>query len=77
MAEDFLNGRTHPRNSEEAAKYLWRAVGKENPTAILLLSDMYQAGDGVPKSCDQASIALERCGQKKGCLKPLRNWAIS
>jgi TPR repeat protein len=64
MAEDFLNGKTHPRNSEEAAKYLWRAVGKENPTAILLLSDLYQAGDGVPKSCDQARLLLSAAARK-------------
>jgi TPR repeat protein len=64
MAEDFLNGKTHPRNSEEAAKYLWRAVGKENPTAILLLSDMYQVGDGVPKSCDQARLLLSAAAKK-------------
>jgi len=64
MAEDFLNGRTHPRNSEEAAKYLWRAVGKENPSAILLLSDMYRVGDGVPKSCDQARLLLSAASRK-------------
>jgi len=64
MAEDFMNGKTHPRNSEEAAKYLWRAVGKENPTAILLLSDMYLVGDGVPKSCDQARLLLSAAAKK-------------
>jgi hypothetical protein len=64
MAEDFLNGRTHPRNSAEAAKYLWRAVGKENPSAILLLSDMYLVGDGVPKSCDQARLLLSAASRK-------------
>jgi hypothetical protein len=64
MAEDFLNGKTHPRNSEEAAKYLWRAVGKENATAILLLSDMYLTGDGVPKSCDQARLLLNAAAKK-------------
>jgi hypothetical protein len=63
-AEDFLNGRRHPRSSEEAAKYLWRAVGKENPTAILLLSDLYLAGDGVPKSCDQARLLLSAAAKK-------------
>ncbi len=65
MAEDFLSGRTHPRNSEEAAKYLWRAVGKENPSAIVLLSNMYLVGDGVPKSCDQARLLLS-AGARKG-----------
>jgi hypothetical protein len=64
MAEDFLNGKVHPRNSEEAARYLWRAVGKENPTAILLLSDMYLAGDGVPRSCDQARLLLAAAAKK-------------
>jgi hypothetical protein len=64
MAVDFLNGKTHSRNSEEAAKYLWRAVGKENPTAILLLSDMYLAGDGVPRSCDQARLLLTAAAKK-------------
>jgi hypothetical protein len=64
MAEDFLNGRTHPRNTAEAAKYLWRAVGKENPSAILLLSDMYLAGDGVPRSCDQARLLLGAAARK-------------
>jgi hypothetical protein len=64
MAEDFLNGKTHPRSSETAAKYLWRAVGKENPTAILLLSNMYLAGDGVPRSCDQARLLLSAAAKK-------------
>jgi cytoskeletal protein RodZ len=64
LAEDFLNGRTHPRNSAEATKYLWRAVGKENPSAILLLSDMYLAGDGVPRSCDQARLLLSAAARK-------------
>lgn len=64
IADDFLNGKAHPRNSEEAAKYLWRAVGKENPTAILLLSDMYLAGNGVPRSCDQARLLLTAAAKK-------------
>jgi len=64
LAEDFLNGRTHPRNSAEAAKYLWRAVGKENPSAIILLSNMYLVGDGVPKSCDQARLLLSAAARK-------------
>lgn len=64
MAEDFLSGRTHPRNSEEAAKYLWRAVGKENRSAIMLLSTMYLVGDGVPKSCDQARLLLSAAARK-------------
>jgi TPR repeat protein len=47
-----------------AAKFLWKAVGKENPSAILLLSDMYLIGDGVPKSCDQARLLLTAATRK-------------
>lgn len=64
QAEDFLNGKKYPRDSAIAAKYLWKAVGKENPSAILLLSDMYLAGDGVPKSCDQARLLLTAAARK-------------
>jgi TPR repeat protein len=46
------------RNSAEAAKWLWKSVSKENPKAVLLLSDLYAKGDGVPKSCDQARLLL-------------------
>ena len=51
-------------DSAEAAKFLWKAVGKENPSAILLLSDMYLVGDGVPKSCDQARLLLNAAVRK-------------
>ena len=64
QAEDFLNGRKYPRDSAMAAKFLWKAVGKENPSAVLLLSDMYLTGDGVPKSCDQARLLLTAAARK-------------
>jgi hypothetical protein len=64
QAEDYLNGKKHPRDSAQAAKYLWKAVGKENATAALLLSDMYRVGDGVPKSCDQARLLLTAAARK-------------
>jgi hypothetical protein len=64
LAEDYLNGKRGPRDSAEAAKFLWKAVGKENPSAILLLSDMYLVGDGVPKSCDQARLLLNAAVRK-------------
>jgi type II secretory pathway pseudopilin PulG len=63
-AEGFLTGKYGPRDSAEAAKLLWKAVGKENTTAILLLSDLYLAGDGVPKSCDQARLLLSAAARK-------------
>jgi TPR repeat protein len=59
-----LSGRTRPRDSAQAAQLLWRAVGKENPTAILMLSDLYRVGDGVPKSCDQARLLLTAAARK-------------
>jgi uncharacterized OB-fold protein len=64
QAEDFLNGRKVPRDSAVAAKFLWKAVSKENTSAILLLSDMYLIGDGVPKSCDQARLLLNAAARK-------------
>ena len=64
LATDYLNGKRGSRDSAEAAKFLWKAVGKENPSAILLLSDMYLIGDGVPKSCDQARLLLNAAVRK-------------
>lgn len=64
LAMDYLNGKRGPRDSAEAAKFLWKAVGKENPSAVLLLSDMYLIGDGVPKSCDQARLLLNAATRK-------------
>ena len=64
LATAYLNGKRGPRDSAEAAKFLWKAVGKENPSAILLLSDMYLIGDGVPKSCDQARLLLNAAVRK-------------
>ena len=64
QAEELLSGRAHPRNSAAAAQLLWRAVGKENPSAILMLSDLYLVGDGVPKSCDQARLLLTAAARK-------------
>jgi hypothetical protein len=64
LALDYLNGKRGPRDSAEATKFLWKAVGKENPSAILLLSDMYLIGDGVPRSCDQARLLLNAATRK-------------
>ena len=63
-AESFLSGKYGTRDSSQAARLLWRAVGKENTTAILLLSNLYLTGDGVPKSCDQAKMLLRAAAQK-------------
>jgi TPR repeat protein len=41
-----------------ASQWLWKAVAKKNSDAVLLLSDLYAHGDGVPRSCEQARILL-------------------
>ena len=64
VAEDYLEGRRGSRNPAAAAQLLWRAVAKQNNTAILLLSDLYVNGDGVPKSCDQARVLLSAAARR-------------
>jgi len=65
-AEKYLN-RNHPGaagDNREAAQWLWKAVGKGNVTATLVLSDLYLRGDGIPKSCDQARLLLDVAARK-------------
>ncbi len=65
VGEKYLNGGPGTaRDSREAASWLWKAVAKKNPTATLLLSDLYLHGDGVPKSCDQARLLLDAAARK-------------
>lgn len=61
----YLEGRAVPKNSWMASQFLWKAVAKQNSEAVLLLSDLYARGDGVPRSCEQARILLI-AGAKKG-----------
>lgn len=58
LAQRYLAGSMGARDASEAAKLLWKAVGKQNPTAAILLSGLYARGDGVAKSCDQARLLL-------------------
>ena len=58
LAQRYLGGSMGVRDPSEAAKLLWKAVGEQNPTAAVLLSDLYLRGDGVPRSCDQARLLL-------------------
>jgi hypothetical protein len=65
IAETYLSGtQGKARDSSEAAQWLWKAVGKENAAAALLLSDLYIAGDGVPRNCDQAHLLLDAAARK-------------
>jgi len=54
LAQTYLQ----QRNGPEAARLLWRAVGRNNTEAALTLSQLYARGDGVSKNCDQARILL-------------------
>ncbi|MBZ5721314.1 MAG: hypothetical protein LAO03_13120 [Acidobacteriia bacterium] len=57
-AQRILAAEGQSRDTTEAAKWLWKAVGKQNPSATLLLADLYLRGDGVPRSCEQARVLL-------------------
>jgi len=64
-AESYLNGtRGKPRDSGEAANWLWKSVAKQNAVATMLLSDLYVRGEGVPKNCDQARLLLNAAARK-------------
>lgn len=54
LAQSYLQ----QRNAPEAARLLWKAVGRNNTEAALTLSQMYARGEGVSRSCDQARILL-------------------
>ncbi|HKS73783.1 MAG TPA: hypothetical protein VJQ82_11355 [Terriglobales bacterium] len=64
FARGYLEGKHGSRDSSEAAKWLWKAVAKQNSTAGVLLSDLYRSGDGVSKSCDQARLLLVAAAKK-------------
>ena len=64
LAERYLEGKSGARDTTEAGKWLWKAVGKKNSTAAVLLADLYTRGDGVPKNCDQARILLVSATKK-------------
>jgi hypothetical protein len=64
MAEAFLKGETRRRDATEAAKWLWKSVSKHNAAALILLADLYERGDGVSKSCDQAQVLLVAAAKK-------------
>ena len=66
LAKQNLEGQTSTRDSSAAARLLWKAVGKHNTQAALLLSDLYVRGDGVPRNCDQARLLLVAAARKGG-----------
>jgi hypothetical protein len=58
LAQRYLQETGGSGDTVEAAKWLWKSVGKQNTAAALLLADLYVRGDGVPQSCDQARLLL-------------------
>lgn len=65
IAESYLSGtQGKARDSSEAAQWLWKALGKQNAAAALLLSDLYVTGDGVSRNCDQARLLLDAAARK-------------
>ncbi|HVO60949.1 MAG TPA: hypothetical protein VMT53_08430 [Terriglobales bacterium] len=63
-AHQYLAGAGVPKNSWMASQLLWKAVAKQNSEAVLLLSDLYAHGDGVPRSCEQARVLLVSAAKK-------------
>lgn len=68
IAQTFLDRGAKPRNASEAAKWLWISVSKHNTAALVLLADLYERGDGVIKSCDQAQVLLT-AGSRRGSVE--------
>jgi hypothetical protein len=73
MAQRYLSGQ--PRDSAEAAKWLWKAMAKHNGPSMVALADLYLKGDGVSKNCDQARVLLDSAAQRgmAGAGERLRN----
>lgn len=75
QAQRYLDGSGVAHDSRQAAVLLWKAVGKQNTRADILLADLYRLGDGVPKNCDQARLLLVAAAKKSaaGAADKLRN----
>lgn len=64
MARRYLDGTAAPKDSQAGAFWLWKAVKKNNEEAVLLLSELYVKGEGVPQSCDQARVLLSAAAKR-------------
>ena len=54
----------HANDPRLRAAWLWKAVRAGNPWATVELAKMYEEGDGVAQSCDQARILLNAAATK-------------
>jgi TPR repeat protein len=59
-----MNRAAHAGDAELRAVWLWRALGKGNLEAPVELARMYEQGDGVVQSCDQAQVLLRSAAAK-------------
>lgn len=64
LGADEMNHAAHADDAEARAAWLWKAVGKGNARAQVELATMYQQGNGVLRSCDQAQILLRSAAAK-------------
>ena len=64
LARHYLDGKAGIRDTTEAVKWLWKAVSKQNASAVMLLADLFIRGDGVAKNCDQARLLLGAAAKK-------------
>lgn len=64
VAKDYLSGKHGTPDGAAAARMLWTAISKKNGPALLLLSDLYASGNGVPKNCDQARLLVDAALRK-------------
>lgn len=64
-AQDILKNKgSNEANLPEAVRLLWAAVEKGNSSAEISLAELYRAGQGVAKSCDQTRILLTAAAKK-------------
>lgn len=54
----------HASDATLRAAWLWKAVRAGNPQATVELAKMYEDGDGVGQSCDQARLLLKAAAAK-------------
>jgi TPR repeat protein len=76
VAQRYLSGSNgQGRDGAEAAKWLWKSMGKHYGPAMVALADLYLKGDGVPKNCDQARVLLDSAALRgvAGAGQRLRN----
>lgn len=63
-AQQYLTGSGVPQDPATAAEWFWRSLEAGNTAAAIPLADLYIAGNGVSRSCEQARILLDTAARK-------------